>query len=194
MIWIKYQVLQCTVGETSILVNKKLGYSEENLLIAEKEAYNGYEIIEDGEALNKEPVTLEDKNHPGCFYRVIDGEKEWVNPPAIVGFEYRTSERYNGRPVYMKIYRIGEVEPGDKSQFPIEYTPSVGYLVSPIRSHAFAYMMRMGENTVEQGRVLDSGNSIGFTYGVTDNVLSYNMPSTVDRPYFIDVQVWYIKA
>lgn len=47
MKWIKYQIVQCTVGEDDVLVNKKVGYNEANLAIAEAEAYNGYEIIED---------------------------------------------------------------------------------------------------------------------------------------------------
>lgn len=30
------------------------------------------------------------------------GEWEWVNPPMLLGVEYRTTERYNGNPVYAK--------------------------------------------------------------------------------------------
>lgn len=48
MKWIKYQIVQCTVGEDDVLATKKVGYSDANLAIAQGEAYNGqYEIIED---------------------------------------------------------------------------------------------------------------------------------------------------
>lgn len=32
---------------------------------------------------------------------------EWVNPPMILGKEYRTTERYNGKPVYVKTINCG---------------------------------------------------------------------------------------
>ena len=31
---------------------------------------------------------------------------EWVNPPMALGVEYRTTERYNGKPVYIKAVYI----------------------------------------------------------------------------------------
>lgn len=31
---------------------------------------------------------------------------EWVNPPMLFGEEYRTTERYNGKPVYMKAVKL----------------------------------------------------------------------------------------
>lgn len=60
MLWIKYQVVQSTVGEEDVLVNKKIGYSEANIAIAEAEAYNGkYEVVEDGKSYNDEPLAIE---------------------------------------------------------------------------------------------------------------------------------------
>lgn len=35
------------------------------------------------------------------------GEWEWVNPPMIPGVEYRTTERWNGKPVYTKAVNCG---------------------------------------------------------------------------------------
>lgn len=46
MQWIKYKVV-CNVTDEVILIDKKIGYSEENLVIAEEEAYNGEYTIED---------------------------------------------------------------------------------------------------------------------------------------------------
>lgn len=47
-------------------------------------------------------LQFESAEYPGCFYRIIDKEVEWVNPPMIIGVEYRTTERFNGKPVYAK--------------------------------------------------------------------------------------------
>lgn len=32
---------------------------------------------------------------------------EWINPPTLLGVEYRTVERYNGKPVYVKAINFG---------------------------------------------------------------------------------------
>ena len=128
MKWIKYQI-SCN-EEKGILLTKKLEFSVNNLDIAYREAYNGsYEIVDDEKHsenyFNKQPLavefggtgckskedillefgiipTFEDEDYPGCYYRMIDGEKEWINPPMIHNAEYRTIERWNGKPVYVK--------------------------------------------------------------------------------------------
>jgi hypothetical protein len=38
---------------------------------------------------------------PGCYFRMVDGEREWINPPMMLGTEYRTTERHNGKVVYV---------------------------------------------------------------------------------------------
>lgn len=56
--WIKYQIV-CN-EEEGIFLNKKLGYSDANLTIAQREAYNGvYEIIEDDKNIDKDPLAIE---------------------------------------------------------------------------------------------------------------------------------------
>lgn len=54
----------------------------------------------------------ESAEHPGCWYRTVGGETEWLNPPMVAGVEYRTTERYNGLPVYAKLL-IETVTPED---------------------------------------------------------------------------------
>lgn len=36
-------------------------------------------------------------------------EWEWINPPMQLGVEYRTTERYNGKPVYKKVVNFGNL-------------------------------------------------------------------------------------
>jgi hypothetical protein len=43
---------------------------------------------------------VESTQYPGCFYRIVNGNTEWINPPSLPGFEYMTTERWNGNPVY----------------------------------------------------------------------------------------------
>ena len=45
---------------------------------------------------------IEDPDHPGCFYRMVNGVQEWLNPPMELGVEYKTAERYLGKSVYVK--------------------------------------------------------------------------------------------
>lgn len=51
---------------------------------------------------------FESIDYPGCIYRKLsDGTVEWVNPPMAIGVEYRTIERYFGKPVYTKLIDFG---------------------------------------------------------------------------------------
>lgn len=59
MKWIKYKIKQCTVDGEDVLVNKKVGYSEANLAIAQNEAYDGYEIIDDDKTIDNKPLAIE---------------------------------------------------------------------------------------------------------------------------------------
>lgn len=45
----------------------------------------------------------------GCFVRNVDGEKEWLCPPMFPNTEYRTTERYQGDPVYTKAVEFGNL-------------------------------------------------------------------------------------
>ena len=54
----------------------------------------------------------EDSNYPGCYYRIVNGVQEWLNPPMLSGVEYRTTERWLGKPIYQKYIPIGAVQAG----------------------------------------------------------------------------------
>ena len=47
-------------------------------------------------------------NYPGCYKRTADGVTEWYNPPMVLGVEYRTTERWNGKVVYSMIVDCGK--------------------------------------------------------------------------------------
>lgn len=50
---------------------------------------------------------IESTDKPGCYYRMVGNEKEWLNPFMESGVEYRTTERYWGEPVYVCLYDLG---------------------------------------------------------------------------------------
>lgn len=52
-------------------------------------------------------IPVEHPDYPGCYYRTVDGETEWINPPMVEGVEYRTAERWSGSPVYTKLIDFG---------------------------------------------------------------------------------------
>lgn len=48
---------------------------------------------------------VESSDYPGCYYRTVGDEQEWINPPMVTGTEYRTTERFMGAPVYAKVVK-----------------------------------------------------------------------------------------
>lgn len=51
---------------------------------------------------------IESTDHPGCYYVLNGSAVEWINPPMLLGVEYRTTERYLGKPVYVKTVQAFE--------------------------------------------------------------------------------------
>lgn len=85
MKWIKYQIV-CGKNENGedILLNKKIGYSDENLAIAKTEAHNGECIIEeDSESFDKEPLGIE---FGGTGATNADSAREKLNAQKKLGF------------------------------------------------------------------------------------------------------------
>ena len=55
-------------------------------------------------SLNYSNAELRRTAYNGVWY-----EWEWVNPPMALGVEYRTTERYKGKPVYCKLVNFGKL-------------------------------------------------------------------------------------
>ena len=71
-------------------------------------------------------IGFESTDYPGCYYRMVDGAVEWLNPPMVVGTEYRTTERYLGKPVYVKVVNFGN--------YPASGTKTVAHKISNVRN------------------------------------------------------------
>ena len=87
MKWLEYSIAKGFYADGSVRhITKKIIYNEENVRIAEKEAISSIDIIDDDN----------------------DIAHEWLKPPMFEDTEYRTTERYQGRPVYVK--RVSFIE------------------------------------------------------------------------------------
>lgn len=60
----------------------------------------------------------ESDEHSGSYCRAAGEELEWLNPPMIPDTEYRTAEKWNGKPVYTVLL---DLEAG-QSEITTEYT------------------------------------------------------------------------
>ena len=77
----------------------------------------------------------------GVSMRKVEGNwkpMEWINPPMVLGVEYRTTERYQGKPVYVKLVDCGTL--------PNATTKKVKYGDSVCRP-IFGYGISSNDNT-----------------------------------------------
>ena len=65
-----------------------------------------------------------------CFYDQRGGWQpwEWMNPPTLLGVEYRTTERYLGKPVYVKVVDCGNL-PNTTSKEVAHGIANVAYMI-----------------------------------------------------------------
>lgn len=104
---------------------------------------------------------IEDGDYAGCYYRMVDGEKEWINPPMEHCVVYRTTERHFGIPVYVVKREWGQLgEAGTEVQ--ATYADDVTISTSQfVRGETFARKSG-GDNTMytyyQLPAISDSGN------------------------------------
>ena len=131
-------------------------------------------------------VEVESADHPGCFYRMVDGAKEWINPPMVLNEHYRTTERCGGKPVYVAYVKLE----GD-------YAPEclIGVNLRAIRASGYMIYDRNGFETLLP---LHSGQDDydlsvqSVVYG-DDTELQVSVKSPqFDPEYKCYAQVWYI--
>jgi hypothetical protein len=109
-------------------------------------------------------------------------EEEWLNPPMIAnGVEFRTMERHNGKPVYVRAYNFGACNESNWWSWGAE----VANNCDPVRVEA-----RVGQFLVP------SGNLSGDEYKIS-SVANHNGFSLYVLPSFVGAEVtvkfWYTK-
>lgn len=68
-----------------------------------------------GAVCYQESINITDETGHGCLcartiYASTIYPWEWLNPPMQIGVEYRTTERFNGKPVYAQLVNCGALE------------------------------------------------------------------------------------
>lgn len=111
--------------------------------------------------------------------RTIDGtvgEWEWVNPPMLLGVEYRTTERYMGKPVYAKLVDFGAL-PNASAKI-IEYSADKSCRLISASGNVAAtgaiIPSALGADTKQQVFVGGNGNEVWVvTYQDYTNTTAY---------------------
>ena len=128
---------------------------------------------------------IESPAHPGCYYRIVDGQTEWINPPMVHGVEYRTTERHLGAyPVYTKLLSFGVVEENNPSRIFADAEPGD---IAVIRHSG-----RLGECSIPYDDGGDQWKASAYTSGNSLRLLCGDGWINAEvYPWFH--QVWYIK-
>lgn len=178
MKWIKYQYICSIVNGEEILLEKKIVYSEENLTIAEAEAYNGqYEILDD-EKIEIEPLGIE-----------FGGTGGKTPKEALLNLGA-------SKAIYGSYEGTGEYGTQNSNMIPVDFPPKVIVIQRELTGEVNVITMRYYEN--EDGSIdesyadsslevvassLDCGGTCEFEY--ENGILSWRCKSAT---------MWYFKA
>ena len=106
---------------------------------------------------------------------------EWVNPPMLPGVEYRTTERYLGKPVYVKTVDFGALPNASYKFVGIENGASI-IRVSALASNGKTLPGSIGASQREQVLCMGSSNSV--------EIITYADASSLTAT----VTAWYTKT
>lgn len=76
---------------------------------------------------------VESTLYPGCYYRVVNNEVEWLNPPGVAGVEYKLVERWKGQVAFSRVIYTKNL-PASGSQFIKIMTSTEGFKIGEIIS------------------------------------------------------------
>ena len=124
---------------------------------------------------------IESPEHPGCYYRMVDGVKEWLNPPMMAGVEYRTAERFNGAVVYCKHISHASTETyGDYGDTPVEV--SIPHRIANYDSIVRVDARHKGGHLLP---IITSGGGVAAVVGVTTSNIELRF-----RKCSFDARTW----
>ena len=115
-------------------------------------------------------IGFESTDYPGCYYRTVNGVVEWLNPPMIAGKEYRTTERYLGKPVYAKAVSVGDIAANNLSV--VNTFSNGGEAV--VRAYAIATYNGTSLKTPQNGGFVSvTFTADGLVYGTNNQIRVY---------------------
>lgn len=121
--------------------------------------------------------------------RTGDGWEDWefVNPPMQLGVEYRTTERWNGKPVYTQLFNAGLMADGKQVDIP---------------NLTASYMIIRRSETFNNGLPLPwfysyENKNIKVEYNKSSSANKYyaifDSHSDIGANYTVYIQLWYTK-
>lgn len=144
-------------------------------------------VWQNGNTCLQECVDSTDSGNEGCkVQRAIYGSTvydwEWVNPPMDAEVEYRTTERYNGKIVYVKLVNFGTLPSNTYKDVTISSTTVTAVRIDGILNYT-------GESTY--------ASLLGVSFVSSVQVLSKNVRITTNTTtatkWTAMVTVWYTK-
>lgn len=140
--------------------------------------------------IGAEPA-IEDTSSSGCYYRMVDGEKEWLNPPIHIETEVRTTERFMDQPVYTKLLNLGEINTAENI-----FENNIGGIL--IRSEAVVHNTNGGQRfTAPVIEATNDGVKTLLAVSVSsDTIKCYNDLQSIysNAQFKLYVRVWYYKV
>lgn len=157
------EFLRYEAGETSI----PNGYTEYKSL----QTINGKGLIDAN--------FIADTTHTGCFYRLVDGKKEWINPPMAYGTEYLTTERCNSKAVYAQAISLGAM--------PNTSTKTIATGLAGISVASFDGFVINASGTVYEFPYTNSSGLCAYSYFSSDGTLGVKtlMDASGCTAYFV---------
>lgn len=140
--------------------------------------------IEDGlkQTYSDFAPAVESADYPGCYYRIVDGATEWLNPPMVPGVEYRTTERRNGKEVYTKLITPGTAAYGNIYGFP--------------GCNIWRYVARVGSNVLPFYAIEDTPYCVcEHYYDAARECEAFCLYCSSDFVgQYVSSQIWYTKS
>jgi methionine-rich copper-binding protein CopC len=131
--------------------------------------------------------SVESAEYPGCYYRIVNGVTEWINPPMMHNVEYRTTERWNGNVVYTKLIDLGTVPSGNKTIDIGVHGVVTGAASGLIRHYAFT---NTGRSALSGGTTVDDWT---VSVNIYDGIVSVTGGAGIgNNEELLYLHVWYI--
>ena len=126
----------------------------------------------------------QDGTYPDCRWRTAaDGVGEWINPPMVAGTEYRTTERWNGKPVYTQLVNFGAL--------PDNTTKSVTVTASGV-TDVVGYEARYSNG--KSGAVLYSGGDVISSFTIKSGKFTFSVTAPANSSgYSLMILFKYVK-
>lgn len=124
----------------------------------------------------------------GCFYYTDGADEYWLNPPMFPGVAYRTLERYNGKPVYVKRIVFDKITENKKAVM-IEHGESN---ITPIR--CTGYLKNSSTGNVATAPLIAEINDLVcyYNFDANQNVIAFRSNGIDNTDVIPEATMWFI--